>query len=267
MILFNCLEYKGFLRSVIETQPNGGHGQMRRIALHLKVHTTLISQIFNGPKHFTMEQACSIASYFGLTDLETDYFLTLVECERAGTTQLKKRLMVRLNEIKIKASNLDTRLSKDTVLSEQVKAQFYSNWQYSGIRLLTSVDGLDSVTAIAERLDLPKEFVAKVLDFLLGSGLVLSEGGRLKMGPSRTHLASDSPFLINHHRSWRLKNLSRAHLLGQDELMYTAPFTVSAEDSQKIRGEIVSLIEKVTDYVVKSPAEEGYCLGIDLCKF
>lgn len=267
MNLFNHLDYKDFLREIIKSQPKGGHGQLRRMVLHLKVHTTLISQILNGPKHLTLEQACSVAGYFGLTDLETDYFINLVEWERAGTTQLKQRLMIRINELKAKASNLDTRLKKDAVLTEQVKAQFYSNWHYSGIRLLTSIDGLNTVPAISERLDLPKEFVAKIIEFLMESGLVVSDNGRLKMGPSRTHLASGSPFLINHHRSWRLKNLSRAHSLGQDELMYTAPFTVSIADAELIRAEIIAFIENVTARVVKSNAEDGYCLGIDLCKF
>jgi uncharacterized protein (TIGR02147 family) len=267
MSIFNHLNYKDFLKELLAGMPKAGHGQMRQLSQHLKVHTTLMSQIMNGPKHFTLEQACAVSTFFAMTHLESDYFLTLVEWERAGTKLLKDRLMLRIDDIKTKATSLDARLTKDIVLSEQIKAEFYSNWYYSGIRLMTSIDQYNTPTTIATRLDLPKTLVVQILDFLLSSGLVVSEHSKYSMGPSRTHLSSDSPFQVNHHRSWRLKNLARAQMLGPDELMYTAPFTVSKQDANHIRNDLLAIIEKVTNTVINSEAEEGFCLGIDLCKF
>jgi hypothetical protein len=46
--------------------------------------------IGNGDRDLTVEQALSLCEFFGFIELEADYFVSLVERERAGTHQLKK---------------------------------------------------------------------------------------------------------------------------------------------------------------------------------
>ena len=81
--------YKQFLLNLIESYPKRGRGLFLKIASYLNVHSTLISQVLRGSKDFTLEQAFKVAEFFALNRLDTDYFLTLVQLEKAGSHDLK----------------------------------------------------------------------------------------------------------------------------------------------------------------------------------
>src|ERR1039457_3217815 len=89
MKLFEFDNYKEFVRKKLRGTTNKGHGQYSRIAEHLSIHTSMVSQVFGGEKHLTFEQACGICNYFGFTELETDYFIALVQLDRAGTPEAR----------------------------------------------------------------------------------------------------------------------------------------------------------------------------------
>lgn len=77
--IFSFDDYKDFVRNRIKTMPRQGHGEMSRIAKALRMHPTRVSHIFNGEMNLTGEQACDLAKHLGLSDLEADYFLALVQ--------------------------------------------------------------------------------------------------------------------------------------------------------------------------------------------
>jgi hypothetical protein len=99
MNIFDFKNYKAFIRSMIASHPDLGRGSIKKMAEALRVHPSLISQVLNGIKDFTSEQANDIATFFCLTEVETEYFLCLVDIERAGTTRLKAFLQSRLSRL------------------------------------------------------------------------------------------------------------------------------------------------------------------------
>ncbi len=74
--------------------------------------------VFNGSKHLTFEQACGVCSFFGFTELETDYFVALVQLDRAGNQEAKTKCKRDIQRLKEKSESLKERLTKDTVLTE-----------------------------------------------------------------------------------------------------------------------------------------------------
>ena len=92
-------------------------------------------------------------------------------------------------------------MKKDLELSEENKAIYYSNWIYVAIRNLTAIDGYQSPTAIAERLQLPSRLVSEALDFLVRNQLcVVTEKG-YSYGPAVTLVPKESPFVNQHHHN------------------------------------------------------------------
>ncbi|MGZ3699053.1 MAG: TIGR02147 family protein [Bdellovibrionota bacterium] len=265
MKVFDFENYKEYVVKVIKTMPKRGYGQYRKIALHLGVNSVVVSQIFKGSRELTAEQALSLSEYLGFTTLERDYFLLLVQLDRAGTHQLKKLLLGKLQELREKSKDLKTRLEQDQQMTEEAKALFYSNWYYSATRLLSSVPGFDSIDAIAERLEIPRSTIKAVVEFLVQHGLCIEREGRLQMGPSRTHLESSSPFLSRNHINWRLKGIENMEPQNPDHLFYSGPMSISLSAGQKIRSELVNLIEGVTKTVVDDPKSPSglSCLNID----
>ena len=98
--IFEFEDYKKFVQSWIKASPSGGHGKYREIAKALSAHTTTISQVFNGEKDLTIEQAHLMAEFLGFNALETRYFLLLVQLERAGTHRLKLYYKKEIGEVR-----------------------------------------------------------------------------------------------------------------------------------------------------------------------
>jgi uncharacterized protein (TIGR02147 family) len=267
MRAFEFEDYRSFVQARIKAKPGRGHGEYRKMAEYLKVHTSLISQIFRGAKELNLEQATRLSEYLGLAELESEYFLGLVQLERAGSEALRTILRRQLRRLKEQAQQLSRRLPQDKRMSEEDKAIFYSNWYYSGVRILTSLTSCNSVETIAKRLGLPGQLVAGVVDFLVSRGLCVETKGKLEIGPSRIHLESSSPHVARHHTQWRLKTLERLPHLSEADLVFTAPLTVSSEDAAKIREKIMQLIEEVSKTVKDSEPTQFHCLNIDWVAF
>ena len=118
---------------MIATHPDLGRGSIKKMAAALKVHPSLISQVLNGIKDFTSEQANDLAIFFGLKERETEYFLCLVNIERAGNTRLKAFLQNKLG--RLAESYLSSQRS--TAATFQIADGWIDNNSYAAASLAT----------------------------------------------------------------------------------------------------------------------------------
>jgi uncharacterized protein (TIGR02147 family) len=264
MNIFNSNNYVSFLKSYVKNLPKRGRGEINRMAVHLNVHPTLISQVMSGSKDLSLEQAQSLTSYLGLTSLEADYFLLLVQKERAGTHELKKYFVQKIEEMQKNSLQISKRIKEHRQLSDYEKSVFYSSWFYSAMRLYSSVEDGKTVDEIAKRFNKTRTATLEILNFLKEVGLCIEEKGRYKMGTQHTHLESTSPLLKRHHSNWRLKAIEKTEGLSAEELMFTSPFSISKKDFGLLREEVLKLIKTSSQIIKESPAEEVACLNIDM---
>lgn len=264
MKVFEFDNYKKYINAWIELRPKRGRGELKKISEILSIHTTMASHIFRGDKDLSMEQACFMAEHLGLNELETDYFLTLVQYERSGNYKLKQIVKKRINEILMKSEQAKNRIKVDKTLTEEDRAKFYSSWHYSAFRLLGSISKFQDKQTLLKHFNMPPKFAIEVLEFLLEKGLsVEKEDDNIKMGPSRTHIGIDSPHIWKHHQNWRLKALERHHKLEREEFMLTAPLTISKKDMIKVREKLLQFMEELGQVVEQTEAENLACLNID----
>ncbi len=263
-MIFEYLDYKKYVVERISSMANNGRGEYRALANALRIHTTLVSQIFKGPRDLNQEQALALCSYWGLSELETKMFMSLVDYSRAGNSELKKFHLEKIDEIKISAQKLKKRLSSHKSLSEEAMTRFYSNWYYSGIRMLTSTreEGL-SLDEISEATGMPRKLVRSILDFLIYYQLCVQNGDRFLIGEKKTHIPDDHPMISKHHINWRLKGFNKGQDLKENELMFTSPLSISVEDSKAVRKDILSLVDSISKRVDKTQPEKVFCLNID----
>lgn len=265
--IFQFVSYKAALQAQIQSMPKKGHGQLRKIADRLRVNSVVMSQVLRGDRNLTHEQAVEVAGYFGWGEFETEYFLLLVSQERAGTEKLKRVLGKRISEIASKATRLSERLPQDKALDDAAKAIFYSSWRHSAARLLSSLDGFQSTEAIADRLGLSLGAAARIVDFLVENGLCVRGETGLRMGPSRTHLPADSPYVARHHANWRVKALGRLDSATEADLFFTGPMTISRAAAAELREALVTTIRRASDLASSSNAERTACLNVDWFDF
>jgi uncharacterized protein (TIGR02147 family) len=262
--LFDSKNYKDFLRKRLKAMPKEGHGQVTHIARVLRMHPTRLSQILNGHVNLTLEQAGKLAHHLGLTTLETECFLSMVQYERAGTEELRVIFRAQITRFKEQSKELKYRVPKDVALTENQKAVFYSSWAYSAVRLACSVKELQSLDALAGHFDKSRNQMRAILEFLLESGLIVERSGHFEMGPKTTHLEKSSPLALRHHSNWRLKAISRHERLTDSEIAYTCPVSIRREDQAVIREMVMQLIERFLKKVVESdPPDSLACLNID----
>jgi hypothetical protein len=152
-------------------------------------------------------------------------------------------------------------------LDETEKAQFYSNWYYSGIRIAVSLPAYRSAEALSEKFKIPEDKVREILQFLVQVGLVEQQDGQFKVGSRFTMINRDSPFVNNHRRNWRLKALENLTSPQGDAIHMSAPFSLSLDNYEFVHREILAFIDRISKEIQVGTAEEVACLNVDWFKF
>lgn len=264
MHLFEFKDYRAFIEGYVKSQPKKGHGYKLKMAEALRVHPTLITQVLKGHKSFSIDQAYALAQFMELNDIEKDYFLTLVDFDRAGTETLKTFIQSKLLKLRQESEKIKNRVPMYATMSDSDQAQFYSHWYYSAIRLSSGINKKVTAESLASDFDLPIDVVDKVLEFLISRGLVVEKDDlTLDRGPKNTFLASDSLLISRHHMNWRIKAIEKHPRLESDELAFSAPLTLAKSDLGEVKKMCLNFIQEVSKKVSKSPSENLACLNVD----
>lgn len=218
-------------------------------------------------RHFTPEQAIKVADHFGLDDRARDYFINLVCLARADSADLKTYYQEKLDAIRLEADNIKNLVAGKSELSEADKGVFYSNWYYSGIRLLSSIPKFQTVDAIANYFELSPSKVGEVAAFLISTGLCIEEDGKIRMGTKSTHVDDKSKFVNNHRRNWRAKALEKFSEPSPDDIFFSCPVSLSKGDAALLRKDFLEVIKSFSMRVKDSPEQKLMCLNIDWFEF
>ena len=264
MNIFEIVDYKGILNHILFEKRKTQKGLSRKLSEYLGVHPTLVSQVLKGQKDFSEEQILVVCEYLGVAKLETKYLLALLQKERAGSKKLKDLCQETIEQIRKQALKVSERVTRDRTLSEAEKAIFYSNWVYSAIHLLSTLETPLSFEEVSKRLNLSLRKTREILDFLIQTQMVIEKDGKFISGAMVTHLEKDSPFLVKHHTNWRLKAIQAAENLSDDELMYSGNISINKQDFAKLREMLIKTIQDFIAIVKPSPAEDIAQFNLDL---
>lgn len=271
--LFEYSSYKTYLVDWLKS-PNGGggHGSRAKLAAAIPCQLPYVAQVLNGSAQFSSEQAEAINLYLGHSDDQSDFFLILVQLERAGTLALKRRIQAQLARAKKAQLVQRERPGKLRPLSETDKTSYYDAWYTVAIHVLTSVPQFQTATSIAEHLRLDIGKVREALRFLTSRKFVKRVGERYVVGTQGiVHIAGENEQLrAKHHANWRLqaiRSLDRTRAQsGHTELHYTAVVSISQADSAKVRKAFADAIAILGSLVEASAEEEVRCVSLDFFK-
>ncbi len=260
--------YKEFLRELIKSLPKHGRGKASALARHLNTSPIVVSEILNQERQLTLDQAIKTAEFFGLSELEADYFLNMVALARAESKELKAYLEIKLEKIRGEARKIKANVVGKEYLSEMEFGVFYSNWYYTAVSCLISIKGFQTIDAIAEYFsEIPKSKIAEVVSFLVASGVCKQEGGHILPGLTSTYVAEPNPYVNNHRRNWRLKAIEAFSKHNSESIHISFPVSLSAKDSEIFRKELVEFVKSFSKRIVPSPEEKLMCLNIDWFEF
>lgn len=261
--LFEYTDYKKFILDWIKTQPNSGRGFYTSLAEKLGTSNAAISQIFKDDRDLNLEHAAELCEFIHLTDEETYYFLLLVDYSRAGSVKLRKKLHAKIKIEQLQQQKLINRVPKDITLSDHVRSIYYSSWIYTGLRNLIAISEIQNTEQLAARLKVDQKKLQTIIQFLLDNHLLITEAGRIKVGPQKTHLESTSPWITKHHHNWRIKSMEAMQNSSDADLFYSAPMSLSMEVAEKVRQQLPEFIKQIIEEVGPSESQTVRCLNID----
>lgn len=261
--IFDFTNYREYLKAWIADKPQGGRGVKGQFARALNSSSTLVSLLLNGTKPMNLEQASDLADFMGLNESESDYFFLLVEYERAGHHRLQTKLLKKIQQAQQQARKISARVKKDIALTDEQNAVYYSSWVFTGIRNLVATHDYKDAAQLAQRLHLPVATVMRALHFLLEHSLIAQKDGKLIVGPTYTHIDSDSPYVNKHRQNWRLRGFTMMEQKNESDVFYSCPMSISAEDAEQIRKKILAHIQDILAVMRPSPSEKVHCLNID----
>jgi len=263
--LFEYENYREFVRDYIKTLPRSGHGQFRQLADVLRTTTVTISQIFSGKLNLSTDQALELCLHFGFKDIEIKYFVSLVQMNNSSHYRAKAFFKAELESIRKETENIEKVIPKAKRIDEKVAIQFYSDWIYSAVRLLTSIEKHQTLNGISEYLKLPKPRIREILDFLIENGLVVEDQkGNLQHNVASTHLPASSPWVKARQISWRIKATEFMDSKQYPEnIFYTGPCSIDRKNFDGFRKELIRLIEKFVKLAEASTPTDLACLNID----
>lgn len=266
MKILKLTDYREIIREWIKSQPNSGRGQITQMAEVVGVQQSVFSLTMSGKRELSPDQAFLLAEWMGLLPLERDYFITLVQLEKAAHFKFKKHLEEKIKLLRKESLDLSKRVNHEVKLDEEIQKIFYSSWIYSAVRLRTSVGSGVTIQQIQSEFNLSSIRAMKVVSFLVENHLIVQNGLLFQIGPNRTHLEKNSPMISRHHTNWRVKAIERAGEISDDELMFSGPLSCSEKDFKKLRERMTEVISEVAETVKKTDPEHLVCFSIDFFK-
>lgn len=260
--VFDFKSYKQYLTFLVgrRTERSGLRAAM---AKSLGCQSTYISQVLYGSAHFSLEHAELLSEYLGHTKDEKQFFLLLVQKERAGTNRLELYFQDQIQELLRRRMVLTERLGSKGLLSEVHQTVYYSSWHYAAVHVGLTIPELRNPAAMAECLRISKSRLSTVLEFLCAAGLAVPDGQKFSVGDVQVRLGNESPNIIRHHANWRQQAIDSLERETLQDLHYSGVVSLSAEDAAKVKDETLKFIQESLKTIRSSNEEKLFCLNID----
>jgi uncharacterized protein (TIGR02147 family) len=262
--VFEHRNYRDFLKEKIK-EHQSVRGYQSRLAQAARCQRSFLSLVLSSEKaQLSRDQALGMADFWSLDASETEFFLCLVDLERAGTDRLKAHIEARMRELKKESANLTKRVQKQgKQQSSEMEAIFYSSWVWSAVHLLTTIPAFRTAKAIQKRLQLPMDTVLETLARLESMGVVEKKGDQWHATDFDIHLPRDSFMTETNHANWRRQATLDQQNKTQESLHYTSTFAVSREDAERMKEILLASVVKTRNMIPPSPSEEVFCLCVD----
>jgi uncharacterized protein (TIGR02147 family) len=268
MSLYKHNDIRNYIKELLSKRPRGGRGELQLIAKALGVHSTLISQIMSGMRSLTEDQAHELCHYFELNEVESEYFLLLVQIEKANTAKYKNFLKNKLVVFRQEAEKISKSFTHEKELDDSQKSIYFSSWKYSAIRIYCSLDQAgQSLENIMAKFSLTRTKALHMIDFLCDSRLCEKKNDLIVVGQQRVYIDKGSIYFQKHHLNWRLKSVEKSENPTDDDKLYTVILGVTEKDYQKFKDEVTKLLSSFSKTLEQTEnPDQLVCFNCDLFK-
>lgn len=267
--IYDYTHYKSYLLDFIQFHALHRKGIQSEMAKLAGCQPGYMTRALKGQADLSLEQAHKLAPLLGHNQDENEFFLLLVQAERAGTNDLKIFFSKQLQKKKQQMLDLKNRYKIQDKLTLEDKAIYYSSWIYGAIHALASVPHFNKKETIAQILGYPVSDIAEKIQFLVSTKILeMKEDGTLSIGTYRLHLPSDHPLISKHHMNWRLKAMEcMEQKIGPTDLHYSSVISLSHQDADKVKVMLTKMLDEIKKIIASSTEERVATLSLDFFNF
>jgi uncharacterized protein (TIGR02147 family) len=262
MNIFSSKSYRDVITAYL-VKHEGQRGYRAILAEAAGCQRAYLSQVMRGDAHLTADHAVGLALFWELNDVATEYFLNLVQYERASQKKARKFFLEKLERIRAKQHDVAQHIAPNHREWHNAPMVYYSNWLYSAIHVLLSIKELQTEPALAAKLQQPVNVIRALLSTLQELGLVQHSKGRWGVTERSLHITKDAPGYFPYFTQWRMNAMQAFQRAPNAGIHYTALHALSLEDATKVREEILQLIQKTRRIVEPSLEETAIVVAID----
>lgn len=261
--VYEYKDYKQFILDWMSQAPQQGRGMRKALAEAIGCQMAFITHVLSGDYHLSLEQSEACTRWIGLDDGESEFFLLLVQFERAGTKGLKNLIRRQLSVRREQQAVLKKRVNITETVSLEDQMIYYSSWHYAAIHMAVLNPSINTVEGLQKYFQLPATRLLQILDFLTTRGFIVKERDRFKVAKPVLHLELKSHLLPQHHSHWRLKAIDAIASRGHENLHYSGVISLSQDDYEWVREKLSQLLKEIVDRLANSPDERLACLNFD----
>ena len=238
-------------------------GQLTKAAAELRCQRSYLSRVISEKLQLTRDHAFGMSHFLKFNDVEREYFLLLVDHERASEPEYRKYLSSRIAEIKRKSESLEVRMTRNATVLETGPVDYFSSWLWSAVHFLTAVPQYQTSNEIGERLGLSTKLVNFYLEGLVRKGFVERHGSRWIYKGGEFHAKRGSALVLLHHQNWRQRAFMDAQDVNTEGVHFTAVQTMSRSDFALLKQKTLDLVAEFGKIAGPSAPEEAVAFTCD----
>lgn len=258
--IFEYTNYVDFLKNWVIQK---GHGSKSQLAQTAQVQTTYLSLVLKNQAHLNLEQALRLKTLLGLNHAELDFFLLLLQKNKAGSTDLEEYFGEKIQNQIQQRTQLRERIANPITFTLEQQSVYFSSWHYAAIHTAILIPSLRTREHLELFFRLPSEVISEALEFLEKLHLISKENGRYTLNSFRMHLPNDSSLINLHHSNWRLQALQNMQKRNLHDLHLSSVLSLSKKDAESLKKKLLDLIENFEQTLKNSEDEVLYSLGLD----
>ena len=260
--VFAFSSYKQVMANYLSGEAN--RGQMTKAAEALNCQRSYLSRVVSEELQLTPDHAFNLARFWRLKDDERDYFLALVDFERAGDPDFKTFVKLKITTLKKKYESVQERTERTSLSVDAHQATYFSSWIWSAIHFLTSIPQYQTPEKLAERVGIRVDSLLPYLTMLESQGFVERRRDKWIYLAGEFHAPKDSPLVSFLHQNWRTRAVLNSQNAKADGVHFTQVQTLSLDDYQKIKDLLMNFISESSRIAGPSRPEECIAVTCDL---
>ena len=264
-LVFSFDDYKEYLKARLADE-EASWGAISRMADAAGCQRSYLSRCLNAEVQLTLDHAYNISQFLKLSESEEEYFLNLVEKDRASSIGYRQKILKKLKAIRTEQEDLEKISKRPKIALGEKEVFYYSNWIATALHILVSIPQYQTAKIMAERLQLDVSTIDYHLQQLEEMNLIKKENKKWIFNSSELHVPKNSPLVHMHHNNWRQRAILDSQKFKSDSIHYTVVQSLDQKAYDEIKARILKLISETTSIAGPSPSEELICFTCDFFK-